>query len=381
MELHRRNDPTPDGGEGMRIDIGVDLHTTQFTVYARGEEKSGVNGQYLTNEEGYRTFLRKLGAWTRSGHDIRIGVESTGTTRYFKHRMEEKGYPVIVINTMKFKVIHESVKKTDRHDAATIAEFLSKDMLPESRLCSEASEHLRRLLKVRSTLVRARVTVKNQIHGLLVSMGMEDTKASLQSKRGRQRILDTLAGAGNGLVVQPLCATIDRLSENVKAIEGEIEKLVAGDRVVELLQTIPGCGPVTACTIRAYTDDIGRFSSDKKYASYAGLAPWVQCSNETEHYGRITKRGPEELRTAFVQLVMGIKRSRQSASWRLMERYEAMKRVKGSGKSIIATARKLSRIVWVMLTRGEEFNVSLMTDRTLERLSNSMRAAVVSLSA
>jgi len=365
----------------MRIDIGVDLHTTQFTVYARGEEKSGVNGQYLTNEEGYRTFLRKLGAWTRSGHDIRIGVESTGTTRYFKHRMEEKGYPVIVINTMKFKVIHESVKKTDRHDAATIAEFLSKDMLPESRLCSEASEHLRRLLKVRSTLVRARVTVKNQIHGLLVSMGMEDTKASLQSKRGRQRILDTLAGAGNGLVVQPLCATIDRLSENVKAIEGEIEKLVAGDRVVELLQTIPGCGPVTACTIRAYTDDIGRFSSDKKYASYAGLAPWVQCSNETEHYGRITKRGPEELRTAFVQLVMGIKRSRQSASWRLMERYEAMKRVKGSGKSIIATARKLSRIVWVMLTRGEEFNVSLMTDRTLERLSNSMRAAVVSLSA
>ncbi len=365
----------------MRIDIGVDLHTTQFTVYARGEEKLGVNGQYLTNEEGYMTFLRKLGAWTRSGHDVRIGVESTGNTRYFKHRMEEKGYPVIVINTMKFKVIHESVKKTDKHDAATIAEFLSKDMLPESRLCSEASEHLRRLLKVRSTLVRARVTVKNQIHGLLVSMGMKDTKASLQSTRGRQKILDTLAGAGNGLVVQPLVATIDRLSENVKAIEGEIEKLVAGDKVVELLQTIPGCGPITASSIRAYTDDIQRFANHKKYASYAGLAPWVQCSNETEHYGRITKRGPEELRTAFVQLVMGIRRSRQSASWRLMERYEAMKRVKGSGKSIIATARKLSRIVWVMLTRGEEFNVSLMTDRKLESGAKSMRTSTVTLSA
>jgi transposase len=84
-------------------------------------------------------------------HDIRIGVESTGNTRYFKHRMEEKGYSVIVINTMKFKVINESVKKTDKHDAATIAEFLAKDMLPESKLCSEDSEQLRRLLKVRST--------------------------------------------------------------------------------------------------------------------------------------------------------------------------------------------------------------------------------------
>ena len=233
---------------------------------------------------------------------------------------------------------------------------------------------------MRSTLVRARVTVKNQIHGLLVSMGMEDTRASLQSKRGRQRILDTLAGAGNGLVVQPLFETIDRLTENVKTIESEIEKLVSDDKVVELLQTIPGCGPITAWTIRAYTDEIGRFSSYKKYASYAGLAPWVQCSNETEHYGRITKRGPEELRTAFVQLVVGIRRSRQSTSWRLMKRYEAMKTVKGSGKSIVATARKMSKIVWFMLTRKEEFNVGFMTDNSLEKKIDSMRTALNEMS-
>jgi transposase len=381
MDLNRRIGPTPDKGEGMRIDIGEDLHKTQFTVYVRREGNPGESGQYPTSSEGYQEFLKQLGGWRHSGHDIRIGVESTGNTRYFKHRLEAKGYPVVVINTLKFKVINESVKKTDKHDAATIAEFLSKDMLPESKLCSETSEQLRRLLKVRSTLVRARVTVKNQIHGLLVSLGMEDTRASLQSKRGRQRILDTLAGAVKGLVVQPLFETIDRLSENVKTIEGEIEKLVSDDKVVELLQTIPGCGPITAWTIRAYTDDIGRFSNYKKYASYAGLAPWVQCSNETERYGRITKRGPEELRTAFVQLVVGIRRSRQSTSWRLMERYEAMKLVKGSGKSIIATARKMSKIVWFMLTREEEFNVSLMTDNSLEKKIDSMRTALNMISA
>lgn len=381
MDLNRRIGPTPDKGEGMRIDIGVDLHKTQFTVHVRREGKPGESGQYSTSSDGYQEFLKQLGGWRHSGHDIRIGVESTGNTRYFKHRLEAKGFPVVVINTLKFKVINESVKKTDKHDAATIAEFLSKDMLPESKLCSETSEQLRRLLKVRSTLVRARVTVKNQIHGLLVSLGMEDTRASLQSKRGRQRILDTLAGAVKGLVVQPLFETIDRLSENVKTIEGEIEKLVAGDTVVELLQTIPGCGPITAWTIRAYTDDIRRFSNYRKYASYAGLAPWVQCSNKTEHYGRITKRGPEELRTAFVQLVVGIRRSRQSTSWRLMERYEAMKLVKGSGKSIIATARKMSKIVWFMLTREETFNVGLMTDNSLEKKIDSMRTALNQVSA
>jgi len=44
-------------------------------------------------------------------------------------------------------VINESVKKTDKHDAATIAEFLSKDMLPESKLCSETSEQLKAALE------------------------------------------------------------------------------------------------------------------------------------------------------------------------------------------------------------------------------------------
>jgi len=133
---------------------------------------------------------------------------------------------------------------------------------------------------------------------------------------------------------------------------------LAGDKVVELFDTILDCEPVTACTIRAYTDDIQRYPNHKEYVSYSLLALWVECSNETLHYGRITKRGPEELRTAFVQLVVGIKRNRQSASWRLMERYEAMKTVKGSGKSIIAMARNLSKIVlWFMLTWEEAFNV------------------------
>jgi hypothetical protein len=47
--------------------------------------------------------------------------------------------------------VNESVKKTDKHDAATIAEFLEKDMLPESRLCSRKSEQMRQLLKARTT--------------------------------------------------------------------------------------------------------------------------------------------------------------------------------------------------------------------------------------
>ena len=356
------------------VNIGVDLHKTQFTVCVRNGSEKFL--EYPTTAAGYSAFLSRL---SRLG-EVRLGVESTGNTRYFKNRMEEAGHEVVTINTLKFKVVNESVKKTDKHDAATIAEFLEKDMLPESKLCSQSSEELRRLLKVRTTLVRTMVVIKNQIHALLMSLGMEDTKASLQSKRGRQRVLaalhDSPLGA-HGLVAQPLFDTIEQLGESVKRIEDELERLTENDSVVELLQTIPGCGKISAWTIRAYTDDIKRFATAKKYAAFSGMAPWVQNSNETVRHGRITKRGPEELRTAYVQVVMGMRRYQKvTASWRLMKRYDRLKANKGSGRSIIATARKLTMIAWHMLTKNEPFNMKLMTETKLEHTAAQMINAV-----
>ena len=356
------------------LNIGVDLHKSQFTVCVHELKDARETRQYRTRPEGYAEFLSKIKTWQETGHEVRVGVESTGNTRYFKNVMETAGCEVRVINTLKFKVVNESVKETDKHDAATIAEFLAKDMLPESQICSEESEQMRRLLKVRQTLVRTGVVIKNQIHALLVGIGMEDKKASLQSKKGRQRILDALKETGNVLVVQPLIDTLASLEVNVKKIEDEIEKLTKEDKVVELLMTIPGCGKIGAWTIRAHTDDIKRFSSAKKYSAFAGLVPWVQNSNERVCHGKITKRGPEELRTALVQVVLGMRRCKKTTlAWRLMTRYEMMKRSKGSGKSIIATARKVSCIIRTMLTNEKEFDCSLMLDKKIRNTADSMR--------
>jgi len=357
----------------VNVNVGVDLHKTQFTVCVRSRGGDRFE-KYPTTPAGYAAFFRKVAVWQRSGKKVRVAVESTGNTRYFKSQMEEAGIEVTVVNTLKLKVVNESVKKTDKHDAATIAEFLEKDMLPKAQLCSPESEQLRRLLKSRTILVRSQVAIKNQLHALLCSEGMESTKGSLQSKRGRQCVLNALKQWENGLEVQPLFDTIESLEKSVKGIEDKIESLVAGDRVVELLQTIPGCGPIGAWTIRAFTDDIKRFSSAKKYSAYAGLVPWVQNSNEDIRHGRITKRGPEQLRTGLVQVVMGFRRMMSKTSdWRIMEQYEQIKKNKGSGKAIIATARKLSVIIWKMLSENIEFDIAQMVDRKALKKARAMR--------
>ena len=132
---------------------------------------------------------------------------------------------------------------------------------------------------------------------------------------------------------------------------------------MKLLESIPGVGLITSSTIRAFTDDINRYESSKKYASHAGLCPWVQNSNNTIHHGHITKRGPVELRTAFVQVVMGmIRYKKETGAYRILNKYHKMKKDKGSGKSIIATARKMSTIVWTMLKNSDPFDPLKMLD-------------------
>ena len=274
----------------MQMSVGVDLHKGQFTVYWLSEERSESRFErYGTSATAYRQFESRLRLYEENGYKVRIAVEATGSARYFKNRMERIGIEVVVINTLKFKVVNESVKKTDRHDARTIAEFLEKDMLPESWLCSEKSEELRRILKSRTVLVRSMVTLKNQVHGLLLGYGIETKRGQLQSKKERRRILDVLAEQGlAGYAVEPLLDTIDTLAGEVKKLEKVLTEQVKGDRIVQLLMSIHGTGLITAATVRAYVDDINRFREYKHFSSYAGLAPWVQGSNDRYRYGHIT---------------------------------------------------------------------------------------------
>ena len=75
-----------------------------------------------------------------------------------------------------------------------------------------------------------------------------------------------------------------------KVIEKQLTEITKDDEMENRLLTIRGCGKITAWTIRAYTEDITRFASAKKYAAFCGLVPWVQDSNETIHHGKITNQ-------------------------------------------------------------------------------------------
>ena len=112
----------------------------------------------------------------------------------------------------------------------------------------------------------------------------------------------------------------------------------------------------------SYLSDIERFDGDfKRFSSYLGIVPSVHNSADSVHMGKITKRGPQDLRTAFVQIAMGIIRQPQkTGEWKLMKDYQLMKVNKGSGRAIIALTRKVARIVFAMLNNKEPFHPEIM---------------------
>ena len=217
--------------ENGRLCVGVDLHKTQFTVCAMNEDGEYLlERKYPTTEEGYEEFSQEMHDREEEGYSIELAVETTGNARYFKNRMEKEYFAVKVVNTNRFKVITLSTKKTDANDAATLAYYLMKEMLPEANLCSQTSEEIRRMLKTRTILVQSTVKIKNQNHGMMLGYGIETKAAQFQSKKKRQELMNDLAdheySAFTASSLKVMLQIIDDLSEEIKRVEVQLAEMV-----------------------------------------------------------------------------------------------------------------------------------------------------------
>lgn len=314
--------------------IGVDLHSNSLTAC------------YLdpSGSEEICTFeLKELVKFQASlAVTDEIAVEATGNTRYFKEAIKDRVSKVVVVNPNQFEVIRKSVKKTDRHDARTLALFLSKEMLPQSRLKEPAQAQLNSVAHTRDKLIKLRTTLINKLHALHVATGIKSKKSSFSSVKGLKaavaRSWDELTRAELEVIV----SQIGSLNQGIKRLDRELGE--HGRRLVghRNLTSIKGIGDKSAAVLLSVIGEISDFAGEDKLASYFGLVPRVANSNETVHHGRITKRGSKLGRTTLVQCTLVAVRY----SPYLKNFYERIKTKKGAGKAIIATARKFLGIIY-----------------------------------
>ena len=320
--------------------LGVDLHRNCFTVCTQLE----TGRQYLT------TFtLRTLPKFvSKLRPDDEVAVEVTGNTRLFRDAVAPHVGRVVVVNPSQFQVIRKSVKKTDEHDARALALFLSKDMLPEVRMKDQEHAEMASLAQTRDTLVKSRTALKNKVNNLLSARGVNLDKESLASEKGLQKVLGMYFGSTVDLELRILVDQIRSLNQSIAELEKAISEQGPKLPGYENLKSIKGIGDVGASVLLSVIGDIGDFEDEGKLAAYFGIVPRISNSNETQHSGRITKRGSKLGRTVLIQCALIAKRY----SPYLHKYYERIKARRGTGKAIVALARKFLGIIYRTLKNG-----------------------------
>lgn len=333
--------------------IGVDLHTNSLTAcYRTKQGKERISTFTISHIADFVKTLRK---------NDQVAVEATGNTKFFVEQIVKRVKKVIVVDPNQFEVIRRSVRKTDKRDARTLALYLSKDMLPEARMKTRKNAQLHSLAGTRDKLVKQRTALINKIHNVLNSYGIKFKKESLCAEKGLKSALafdwDTIVR----IELEVLVEQIRCLNKSIKTLDDHMIEQGKKLKGHKNLASIKGIGDRSATVLLSVIGEVKDFANEDKLAAYFGIVPRVSDSNEMVKHGRITKRGSKIGRTTLVQCTLVAIRY----SHYLRKYYDRIQKHRGSGKAIIATARKMLGIIYKTLKNGwifEDFPNFVLAD-------------------
>lgn len=327
----------------MKRYLGVDLHRNCFTVCTLTEDGKSTLKKWSIHS--LKDFALELQATDE------VALEATSNARLFCEALKARGCRLVVVNPHQFKVISNSVKKTDANDAKALADFLAKDMLPEVRMKEPLPAGIASLLQTRDKLVKLRTTLKNKINNLLAARGILIRKESLSSEKGLEQVLKEQVSDLEKVELEVLVTQIRHLNDSIKKLEAALKEQGPKLPGYENVKSIKGIGDIGATILLSTIGDINDFADEGKLSAYFGIVPRIQNSNATERSGRITKRGNKLGRTALVQCALiSIRYSPYLAQY-----YARIRGTRGTGKAIIALSRKFLGIIYKTLKNSWVF--------------------------
>jgi transposase len=327
--------------------IGLDVHR-HYSVYTRLDEGGRILGQGKVANEAVAGIVSGLGG------PCKVVLEATGNWGYIADELQPVVDEIVLAHPLQVKAIAAAKVKTDKVDATILAHLLRTDLIPRSYLAPPHVREMRDLLRLRASLVRLRTTVKNKIHAILAKRGLSVPVTDLFGKKGRLWLAQQELSPVQGKAVSAYLALIDLLEERMALVSAEIDRQAEEREEVQLLMTIPGIGRYSALLIISEVGDIRRFPDGDRLAAYAGLVPGVRASGGKARLGPITKQGSAWLRWILVEAVY--RAARRPGC--LRDRYERLRRRKGSPVAAVATARFLATCIHAVLTERRPFRNS-----------------------
>lgn len=297
---------------------------------------------------------------TKAPDLVRVGLETGPMAVWLWNELAARGLPILCIDARHANAaLKMRPVKTDRNDAAGLAQIMRTGWFKQVRIKSRDSYQVRSLLVAREMLVRIRVRIENEICGLLRTFGvLFGKRVGGFAGRADEIIVGELdASPEMRVIVETLMKARASTLDQIKILDRRLMAVARANPTARLFMTMPGVGVITALSVASSFDDASRFNRSSSAGAYLGLTPRRYESGETSRNGRISKQGSRMTRkhlyeAATTLLTRNLRLSTLKA-WGLK-----LAKVSGFKKARIAVARKMAVILHAMWKTSTPFRWS-----------------------
>ena len=305
--------------------VGVDVSKDQLDVAVHGRSE---RWQFKRDERGLGSLVEHLRGL---GEPVALVVlEATGgLERDVAAALAAAKVPTAVVNPRQVRDFARAtgkLAKTDGIDASVLAHFAEAVKPSVQPIADELALAL-----------EARLTRRNQLIQMLVA------------EKNRRAML-VIQRTGSAKMVKSLEAHIGWLEKQIADLDDDIDHHIKNSPIWrekdDLLQSVPGVGPVTSRTLLSYLPELGTLDR-KKVASLVGLAPFNHDSGQL-HGQRHIAGGRYRLRCALYMAALSAIRSNP-----ILRAFYLQLRARGKPAKLALTAvmRKLFLLLNHLLKR------------------------------
>jgi transposase len=296
----------------------------------------------------------------------RVALESSTRTWAVVGILEPYAKQIVVSNPLKTKAIAEAKIKTDKVDAEVLAQLLRCNYLPTVWQPDPATRELRRLTSQRAALIMERTRVRNRIRGVFAHLLIEPGISRLWTAAGMAWLTHVELPPHERAILDTDLALVEAIAKQLVELDRRLAKMAYGRDQVRLLMTLPGLDYTVAQGLIAALGDISRFPDGDHAAAFLGLVPSTRQSGRHCHHGPITKAGRSHARWLLTQAAQRLDRNPGP----LGVFFRHLLRRKNRNVAVVAAARKLVTIAFLMLKHNEPYRYAMLpaTNAKLARL-------------
>ena len=333
------------------VTVGIDLAKNVYQVHGVDSQGKTVLKQKIKRNQLAPFFANKP--------PCLIGMEACSGAHYWARLLQSQGHSVKLMAPQFIKP-YVKTNKNDAADAEAICEAVTR---PNMRFVSIKSPEQQSLLSVhraRVGLIKSQTAQINQIRGLLTEFGIIMPVGKIAVFKHIPFILEdaenNLPGTFRAVLVQ-LYQHLVELREHTETLEKILKEHYKQCALSQRIATLPGIGLLTATAIVGTIGDGSEFKNGRQLSSWLGLVPKQHSSGGRNVLLGISKRGDSYLRTLLIHGARSVIHARKNTlsdeGWlgSLIHR-------RNTNVAAVALANKNARILWAMLTKGEEYQAN-----------------------